>query len=47
MSVGSRIRRVRKFRDMTQKELGIALGYDEKVPMFVLLNMKLEHAHLK
>lgn len=30
MSVGSRIRRVRKFRDMTQKELGIALGYDEK-----------------
>ncbi|MBC1324158.1 helix-turn-helix transcriptional regulator [Listeria welshimeri] len=30
MSVGSRIRRVRKFRNMTQKELGIALGYDEK-----------------
>lgn len=30
MSVGTRIKRIRKIRGMTQKELGIALGYDEK-----------------
>lgn len=30
MSVGDRIRRVRMFRGMTQKELGIAVGFEEK-----------------
>ena len=29
MAVGNRIKRVRNFRDMTQKELGLALGYAE------------------
>lgn len=30
MAVGDRIKRVRNFRGMTQKELGIAIGFDEK-----------------
>jgi len=30
MAVGNRIKRVRNFRGLTQKELGLALGYDEK-----------------
>ena len=30
MSVGDRIKRARNFRGMTQKELGIAVGFDEK-----------------
>ena len=30
MAVGDRIKRVRNFRGMTQKELGIAVGFDEK-----------------
>ena len=30
MSVGNRIKRARTFRGMTQKELGIAVGLDEK-----------------
>ena len=30
MSVGNRIKRARTFRKMTQKELGIAVGLDEK-----------------
>ena len=30
MSVGTRIKRVRMIRNMTQKQLGLALGYDEK-----------------
>ena len=30
MSVGDRIKRACNFRGMTQKELGIAVGFDEK-----------------
>jgi len=30
MAVGDRIKRVRNFRGLTQKELGLSLGYDEK-----------------
>lgn len=30
MAVGERIRRIRYFRGMTQKELGVAIGFDEK-----------------
>lgn len=30
MAVGDRIKRVRKFRGMTQKELGTVIGFDEK-----------------
>ena len=30
MAIGDRIKRARKFRGMTQKELGIAVGLDEK-----------------
>ena len=30
MAVGDRIKRIRNFRGMTQKELGIAIGFDEK-----------------
>jgi len=30
MAIGDRIKRVRKFRGMTQKELGMAIGFDEK-----------------
>ena len=30
MAIGDRIKRVRNFRGMTQKELGIAVGLDEK-----------------
>lgn len=30
MAIGDRIKRVRKFRKMTQKELGRAIGFDEK-----------------
>jgi len=30
MAVGSRIKRVRNMRGMTQKELGLAVGFDEK-----------------
>ena len=30
MSVGDRIKRARNFRGLTQKELGIAVGFDEK-----------------
>ena len=30
MAVGERIKRVRNFRGLTQKELGLAVGYDEK-----------------
>lgn len=29
MTVGERIKRIREFRDVTQKELGLALGYPE------------------
>ena len=30
MAVGDRIKRVRNFRGMTMKELGMAVGFDEK-----------------
>lgn len=30
MAIGDRIKRVRKFRKMTQKELGLAIEFDEK-----------------
>ena len=30
MAVGDRIKRARNFRGMTQKELGIAIGFEEK-----------------
>ncbi len=30
MAVGDRIKRIRNFRGMTQRELGIAIGFDEK-----------------
>lgn len=30
MAVGDRIKRIRKFRRLTQKELGVAVGFDEK-----------------
>lgn len=30
MAVGDRIKRIRKFRGLTQKELGVAVGFDEK-----------------
>ena len=30
MAIGDRIKRVRKFRGMTQKELGMTIGFDEK-----------------
>jgi len=30
VAVGDRIKRVRNFRGLTQKELGLAVGYDEK-----------------
>jgi len=30
MSVGNRIKKIRNMRGMTQKELGIAVGFDEK-----------------
>ena len=30
MAVGDRIKRVRNFRGMTQKELGVSVGFDEK-----------------
>jgi len=30
MAVGDRIKRIRNFRRITQKELGLAIGYDEK-----------------
>lgn len=30
MTIGEKIRRIRTFRGMTQKELGIAIGLDEK-----------------
>lgn len=30
MTIGEKIRRVRTFRGMTQKELGITIGFDEK-----------------
>lgn len=30
MTVGDRIKRIRTFRGMTQKELGIAIGFEEK-----------------
>ena len=31
MAVGDRIKRARNFRGMTQKELGIAIGFEEKI----------------
>lgn len=40
MSVGDRIKRARNFRGMTQKELGIAVGFDEKVQISVSRSMK-------
>ena len=30
MSIGDKIKYLRKIRNMTQKELGIAVGFDEK-----------------
>ncbi len=30
MAIGERIRRIRKFRNLTQKELGTAVGFEEK-----------------
>lgn len=30
MAVGERIKRARNFRGMTQKELGVAIGFEEK-----------------
>lgn len=30
MTVGEKIKRIRKFRGLTQKELGVAIGLDEK-----------------
>jgi len=30
MTLGERIRLIRTFRNMTQKELGVAIGFDEK-----------------
>ena len=30
MTVGEKIKFIRNFRDMTQKELGVGIGFDEK-----------------
>ena len=30
MTIGERIKTIREFREMTQRELGIAIGYDDK-----------------
>ena len=35
MAVGDRIKRARNLRGMTQKELGIAIGFEEKSVSFL------------
>ena len=46
MAVGDRIKRVRNFRGMTMKELGMAVGFDEK-SADALLSMKTIPANRK
>ena len=45
MAVGERIKRARNFRGMTQKELGVAIGFEAQIS--VLLNMKVTPELLK
>lgn len=45
MSTGENIKRIRKFRGMTQKELGIAIESEKKVQVQEWHNMKLTIEH--
>ncbi len=39
-SIGQRLKFIRRFRRLTQKELGLLMGYSEKQRMSVLLSMR-------
>ena len=39
MTLGERIKRIRTFRGLTQRELGLKLGYEERNADFVWHNM--------
>ncbi|WP_291300309.1 helix-turn-helix domain-containing protein [Desulfosporosinus sp. BICA1-9] len=47
MAVGDRIKRIRNLRGLTQKELGLAIGFDDKTATCVLRNMNPAHEHPK
>ena len=40
MTIGEKIKNARNLRELTQKELGMKLGFDENQPMSELHNMK-------
>ena len=44
MQINERIKRIREYRNMTQKELGIALGSTEKSAAVRVDNTKQVHA---
>ena len=47
MAVGDRIKRARNLRGMTQKELGIAIGFEEKSFRYRLLDEFLKEWQLR
>lgn len=40
MTVGEKIKKIRTFRGMTQKELGLAIGFEERERITVLPSTK-------
>ena len=45
MAVGDRIKRARNLRGMTQKELGIAIGFEEKKRRHPHRTIRKQHPH--